>query len=297
MEPAKSSVRSRFNFHPAAELFPLMAEPELGALAEDIRAHGLRQPIVMHQGKVLDGRNRLLACERAGVEPRFVEWRGTDSPAAWVVSQNLHRRHLTDTQRKFIAAEAQKLYAEEARGRMEEGRNQYSSPTADRREGSGTAAENAARDLGVAPREVEKAKLVSEKAPTLKKAVLAGVASLDAAAALADEPETRQRELVAAGPKAIKEAAKTKRASKKATRPAPRASAAARPTSASGSGDTALPDRVRVFIERTESISKLEDPKHVRGLLRMALGCLNATEKEVRKLNSEFENWFFKLNS
>jgi len=42
-------------------------------------------------------------------------------------------------------------------------------------------------------REVEKAKRVAEHAPVLKDAVLAGVASLDAASALADEPEAVQR--------------------------------------------------------------------------------------------------------
>jgi hypothetical protein len=197
-----------------------MGQEELSALAADIKAHGLRQPVVMHQGKVLDGRNRLLACERAGVAPRFVQWRGKESPAAWVVSQNLHRRHLTDGQRKFIAGEVQKLYAEEARARMEEGRNQYSSPTADLRQGTRalTSAARAARDLGVSVRGVEQAKRVSEKAPVLKEAVLAGVASLDAAAALADEPEERQRALVAAGPEAIKAAAKVKRVERKEPR-------------------------------------------------------------------------------
>ncbi len=79
--------------HPAAELFPFMSDEELGELAADIRAHGLLEPIVLLDGLVLDGRNRLRACEAAGVEPRFVDWDGTGDPAVWVISKNLKRRH------------------------------------------------------------------------------------------------------------------------------------------------------------------------------------------------------------
>ncbi len=201
--------------HPAADLFPMMGEAELRALADDIKARGLQHPITLcgespETGAplVLDGRNRLVACEMVGIAPEF-EWFDKYSerdPIAWVLSQNLHRRHLTDTQRKMVAAEAAKMYEAEARERMLAGR---SDPSADRRQGK--ASEKAARDLGVSPREVEKAKRVAERAPVLKDAVLSGAASLDAAAALADEPEACQRALVAEGPEAIKRAAKAKR--------------------------------------------------------------------------------------
>jgi ParB-like chromosome segregation protein Spo0J len=62
-------------FHPAAALFPLMDVdgPEFGELVRDVQEHGLVQPIVLHEGKILDGRNRYRACQHAGVEPRFEE--------------------------------------------------------------------------------------------------------------------------------------------------------------------------------------------------------------------------------
>ena len=58
--------------HPLCTLFPRMAGDEFAALVADIRTHGLRQPIVLHEGMVLDGGNRYRACLDAGVVPVFV---------------------------------------------------------------------------------------------------------------------------------------------------------------------------------------------------------------------------------
>jgi hypothetical protein len=56
-----------YGVHPAAALFPLMNGEELGALAMDIKENGLKEAIVVIDGMILDGRNRFLACRRAGV--------------------------------------------------------------------------------------------------------------------------------------------------------------------------------------------------------------------------------------
>jgi ParB-like chromosome segregation protein Spo0J len=98
------SMASKLAEHPAAQLFPLMIGPEFDALVTDIAEHGLREPIVRHEGLILDGRNRLRACERAEVKPRFVEWDGNGNPETFVVSKNLYRRHLDESQRSMIAA-------------------------------------------------------------------------------------------------------------------------------------------------------------------------------------------------
>jgi hypothetical protein len=194
-----------YDSHPAADLFPLMAETELQALADDIEQHGLQEPIILLDGLVLDGRNRLLACERTSRDPRFERWSGTGSPTTWVLSKNLHRRHLTASQQALVVAEAKRLAEAE-------------SPNLD-----SESVDSIARSAGVSRSSVFTAQQVVDKAvPELTKAVRDGAVKISAAAALADEPAEKQRELVAAGPKAIKDAAREKR------KPSPKLSAAER---------------------------------------------------------------------
>src|SRR3954452_5080563 len=91
-------------FHPVAELFPLMRGSAFDELVADIAANGLREPIWLYDGKIIDGRNRYAGCAKAGVEPQFRTWDGKGCLAGFVVSQNLHRRHLNESQRAMIAA-------------------------------------------------------------------------------------------------------------------------------------------------------------------------------------------------
>ena len=93
-------------FHPVADIFPLMEGAEFSDLVSDISEHGLLDPIFLHpDGSILDGRTRYLACIEAEVEPKFVEWSGDGSEVAFVISRNIHRRHLSpDQKREVIAA-------------------------------------------------------------------------------------------------------------------------------------------------------------------------------------------------
>lgn len=94
----------QYENHPAAEIFPPMDEGEFNGLVADIAAHGLCESIVLYDGKVLDGRHRLRACQQLGIEPRFEVWPNSESPQAYVISKNLHRRHLNESQRAMVAA-------------------------------------------------------------------------------------------------------------------------------------------------------------------------------------------------
>jgi hypothetical protein len=94
---------SGMEFHPLADLFPMLAAEEQRALTADIRDHGLHTQIVTFEGKILDGRNRYRACQVAGVKSVFKEYKG-DDPLGYVVSLNLARRHLDESQRAVVAA-------------------------------------------------------------------------------------------------------------------------------------------------------------------------------------------------
>jgi len=105
--------------HPASMLFPMMELTEIKKLADDIRDNGQLEPITLYHGQILDGRNRYQACQLVGVEPRFREVDGElSSPVHYVISQNLHRRHLSVSQRAIVAAEMIPLLAEEAKKRQ-----------------------------------------------------------------------------------------------------------------------------------------------------------------------------------
>lgn len=66
-------MNRRPTLNPACKLFPLLDETALQELADDIKVNGLQNAIVLHDGKVLDGKNRLNACKLEGVESTFVE--------------------------------------------------------------------------------------------------------------------------------------------------------------------------------------------------------------------------------
>ncbi|SAL39656.1 hypothetical protein AWB69_03971 [Caballeronia udeis] len=101
----KGFTDGEYGIHEAAALFPGMRLREYRELKRDIHANGQRVPISVFRNQVVDGRHRLRACRELGIDPLFEsvnEIKG--SVGAYVVSMNLHRRHLTDSQRGMIAA-------------------------------------------------------------------------------------------------------------------------------------------------------------------------------------------------
>ena len=97
---------SKLEPHPLSKLFPQILPEDFDKLAGDIKLHGLHHPIVLYQGKILDGNNRYRACEDAKIAPKFTDFTG-DAAAArnYVISANIHRRHLTAEKRREIIAE------------------------------------------------------------------------------------------------------------------------------------------------------------------------------------------------
>lgn len=176
--------------HEVAGLFPPMTDAEFEALKADIARFGLRDAITTYRGQVVDGGHRLRACRELGIEPRFVEWPGAGSLVDFVVSRNLHRRHLAASQRAMVAARIANL----AEGRP--------AKTASKEAVSEAAA--AAR-LKVGRSSVQKAKRVLRRGvPELVEAVDRDEVSVTAAAHVAELDAREQARVVAQGPEAIK---------------------------------------------------------------------------------------------
>ncbi len=169
------------NIHPLAELFPMMEGDALAGLADDIAKHGQREAIVLLDGAILDGRNRFSACEIAGVEPRFRDFEG-DDPLAFVLSLNLTRRHLNESQRAMVAARL---------ANMRHGGDRRSDQAANL---PLVSQAQAADLLHVGARTVRDAVAVRESAePEIKRVVDAGKMAVSAAAQAAKLPVERQR--------------------------------------------------------------------------------------------------------
>jgi hypothetical protein len=172
-----------YTAHPAAELFPLMGEVELRELADDIKANGQLEPIVVWDNQILDGRNRYAACKLAEVAPRYEFTNGNiGSPVVYVVSKNLHRRHLTVGQRAAIAVDMIPLLKDEAKLRQEASRfgavEQNSAPP----QVHGKVREIAAKAAGVSHFSVDQAAKVKKEDPELYEKVRKGEISVNAAA-------------------------------------------------------------------------------------------------------------------
>jgi N6-adenosine-specific RNA methylase IME4 len=196
-------------FHPLANLFPMLSDKELDELAIDIRDNGQVETVKLHKGMVLDGRNRYTACGRLALGVRTEVFTGTDREAlSWVISKNLKRRHLTESQRAMVAARLATLKL---------GDNQHSAaaaqicaPSLDLGEASPPPSEpeatvsqqDSADLLNVSRRSVQSAARVQEKGSAeLQEAVDQGAVAVSTAAEIAEKPADQQKALLEALPR------------------------------------------------------------------------------------------------
>jgi ParB-like nuclease domain len=205
-----------FEFHPHANAFPLMEGEEFDELVADIKARGLREPIVLLDGMVLDGRNRYRACQEAQVPFRaicFPADLGLPAEADaldFVWSKNRTRRHLTKSQKAYALAELFK---------WKQGGDRRSDQAATL---AGRSQEEVAKEAGVSERLLQRAATVEKHAePELKAAVVRGDVPLHVAAPLAKQPPEEQRTAVAAPKPAKARAAPKPKAAKSWNGPAP----------------------------------------------------------------------------
>lgn len=226
--------------HEYANIFPMLSPEKLSELADDIKENGLLDPIIRYQGKILDGRNRLLACEQSGIRPRFDEFGGDDDAAlSFVMSKNLKRRHLTTGEASLIGAR----YAT-----LKHGTNRYSvDRSADRSTPSNAEAAligaryanaktggdhmitnrspdrfvevsnaEAAAMVEVSEKSIRRAKkVIKDGVPALEEMVKANKIKVRTAATIAALPKAEQDELCARGVDALKKKASEIQAAQK----------------------------------------------------------------------------------
>lgn len=179
--------------HPLASLFPEMDLFAYAALKADIALNGQREPIVVHEGQIIDGRHRLRACLDLGIEPLVRDVTSDHSdPTALVISLNLHRRHLSESQRAMVAARLSQLPV---------GVNQHTPiGTA-----SSLTTQEAAEQLNVGKRSVNRAKeVMAQGIPDLVNAVDSGKIAVSTAAQVAQLPDAVQQALLNHSPDAIR---------------------------------------------------------------------------------------------
>ena len=212
---------------------PSADEDELESLIDDIRAHGLLDPIVLFEQRILDGRNRAAACESAGVAPRYVQFHGVREEALmFVVSHNLKRRHLTKQAIADTLVEAEDFDLDYELGEPAMADIKMSALNADiimsaQKPKTASSRELAKAAGGAVSREMINAtrKVKERGVPELKEAVKRGRIGVQDAAKAADLPPELQ-EAIATSPK-------PRRAAKAAIEAAANAAA----SSASGEDD------------------------------------------------------------
>lgn len=188
------------SIHPLANMFPLMEGPSFDALVEDIKCNGLREPIVLLDGAILDGRNRHRACLEAGISIRTEQFSG-DDPVGFVWSANFLRRHLDESQKAMAAVR---------RANLKNGQTKRSAPV------QSISQSDAAKQAGVSTRTVASAAaVVKDGIAELVRRVEAGEVTVKVAAQIAKLPEQKQHAIVNDTPSQLRGAAKKE---KRATR-------------------------------------------------------------------------------
>ena len=166
--------------HPVAGKFPLLVGSDYEELVRDIRDRGQLHPVVIHENQLLDGRNRVRACDELNIAPVEIEWDAPDGVTAgeWIISTNLQRRHLTSQQRAMLAADPDILDVLEAEARERQGtRTDLGDIVQTIAQGS-KSRDNAAKTFQTNHQYVQEAKKIRKQKPELVEPVINGTMSL-----------------------------------------------------------------------------------------------------------------------
>jgi N6-adenosine-specific RNA methylase IME4 len=178
------------NFHPLANIFPLIEGQAFDDLCADIRAHGVREPVWLYEGQILDGRNRWRAAAASGITCPIRDYTGSN-PLEFVLSLNLHRRQLSASDLGFVAIKLEEAAAVLAKARMLSGK--APDPMEIIPQGYGKSRDWAAAAVGVNPRYVQDAKKIQAVAPELAIEIKSGKKNIPQAMRELKEAAREQR--------------------------------------------------------------------------------------------------------
>jgi hypothetical protein len=158
-------------FHPVANIFPMISpSSEFKELKEDITKNGLLEPIYTYKNQIIDGRNRYLACKEVGIDPVFIKWSKVNGTSliGFVLSLNLKRRHLNQSQKAMVAVDALPYFETEAHKRklstLKKGNVSPDREFMPDQE-KGRSRDIVAKQFGVSGRYIQTAKSIAEKLP------------------------------------------------------------------------------------------------------------------------------------
>lgn len=185
--------------HPIANIFPMMSPDEHARLKKSISEHGLMEPIMLYEGKILDGRNRYAVCQELGVEVfhgEFFEEEMGMTAVQFVLATNRDRRHLSPTQLSIVGARLREFYDDQAKERQK--RKPVDSVPENLPEQKGDARDQAGKAVGVSGKSIDHAtKVLNKGTPALQQAVESDKISVSKAAKVADLPPEDQDKIVA----------------------------------------------------------------------------------------------------
>ena len=196
---ATTKAKQSFGVHPAAAIFPLLEKSDFKDLKADIKANGVRNPVILMGDQILDGRNRFAACEELGIECPTEQYKGND-PVGMVISQNINRRHLTDDARVALVT---KLRAKDFMAEAKD--SQKSSKKGQKGGGKGEVSTRLAKEAGVSEHKGRAAAKVAKHAPEELDEVIGGKKKLAQAAKTASEKKAAKDKASGKAPKAKKE--------------------------------------------------------------------------------------------
>jgi transcriptional regulator with XRE-family HTH domain len=198
-----------------------LTDIEYAALERSLLAEGCRDALVLWNDILIDGHNRYAICQKHGIEFRTVQnnsFASLDDVKLWMIDNHLARRSVSDFQRGLLALRKKQIVAMRraaeapAEAEAEEPKGAEPPPWNTR--------EEVAKAARVSPNTISQIERIQKTAtPQLVEAVRAGTISINAAANVAQLPESMQVAAVAGGRKELQQAARQVREQKASTRP------------------------------------------------------------------------------